>query len=116
MNQLRGILLRLRGIVEESDGNVPPPLTYCRQRRNRLIFPQPREALRRGNEIVHRQGPIELVTIVRLRICLRDQTESMGNQVLKSAIATMQTQVEEIDIDSDSDVPDLIDSQGNIVN
>ena len=54
--------------------------------------------------------------IVRLRICLRDQTESVDNQVLKSAIAITQTQVEEIDIDSDSDVPDLIDSQGNIVN
>ena len=54
--------------------------------------------------------------IARLQVCLRDQTESMGNQVLKYTIASMQTQVEEIDIDSDSDVPDLIDSQGNIVN
>ena len=81
-----------------------------------MIFPRPRETLRRDNEIVQKQGQIELVLIARLQICLRDQTESVGNQVLKSAIASTQTQVEEIDIDSDSDVPDLIDSQGNIVN
>ena len=81
-----------------------------------MIFPQPREALRRDNEIVQRQGQIGLVLIVRLRIRLRDQTESVDNQVLKSTIAATQTQVEEIDKDSDSDVPDLIDSQGNIVN
>ena len=81
-----------------------------------MIFPRPRETLRRDNKIVQRQGQIELVPIARLRICLRDQTESVGNQVLKSAITSTQTQVEEIDIDSDSDVPDLIDSQGNIVN
>ena len=81
-----------------------------------MIFPQPKETLRRDNEIVQRLGQIELVPIARLRIHLKDQTESIGNQVLKSAIAITQTQVEEIDIDSDSDVPDLIDSQGNIVN
>ena len=96
--------------------SIPPPPTYCRQRRIRLIFPRQRETLRRDNEKVQRQGQIELVLIARLRIHLRDQTESMENQVLKSAIATAQTQVEEIDIDSDSDVPDLIDSQGDIVN
>ena len=104
VDQLRGILLKLRGIVEEGDMSISPPLTYCRQRRNRLIFPQPREALRRDNKIVQRQGQIELVPIVRLRIRLRDQTGSVDNQV------------EEIDKDSDSDVPNLIDSQGNIVN
>ena len=54
--------------------------------------------------------------IVRLKIRLRDQTESMDNQVLESMIAVTQTQVEEIDTDSGSDVPNLIDSQGNIVN
>ena len=42
--------------------------------------------------------------IVRLRICSSDQTESVDNQV------------EEIDEVSDSDVPDLIDSQDNIEN
>ena len=81
VDQLRGILLKLRGIVEEGDVSVSPPPTYCRRRRNRLIFPQPREALRRDNEIVQRQGQIGLVLIVRLRIHLRDQTESMDNQV-----------------------------------
>ena len=116
VDQLRGILLRLRGIMEEGDVSVPPSPTYGRRRRNRLIFPQPREALRRDNEIVQRQGQIELVPIARLRICLRDQTEARDNQVLKSPIAITQTQVEDIDIDSDSDVPNLIDSQGNIVN
>ena len=70
----------------------------------------------RDNEIVQRQGQIELVPIVRFRICLRDQTESVDNQVLESTIAVTQTQVEEIDTDSDSEVPDLIDSQGNIIN
>ena len=39
INQLRGILHRLRRIVEESQLSTSPHLTYCRQRRNRLIFP-----------------------------------------------------------------------------
>ena len=116
MDQLRGILLRLRGIVEEGDVSISPPPTYCKRRRNRLIFPQPREVLRRNNEIVQKQGQIELVPIVRLRIHLRDQTESVDNQVLESVIAATQAQVEEIDTDSDSDMPNLIDCQGNIVN
>ena len=30
VDQLRGILLRLRGIVEEGNMSIPPPLTYCR--------------------------------------------------------------------------------------
>ena len=30
IDQLRGILLRLRGIVEEGDVSVSPPPTYCR--------------------------------------------------------------------------------------
>ena len=30
MDQLRGILLRLRRIVEEGEVSVSPPLTYCR--------------------------------------------------------------------------------------
>ena len=39
VDQLRGILHRLRRIVEEGDVNTSPYPTYCRQRRNRLIFP-----------------------------------------------------------------------------
>ena len=39
VDQLRGILHRLRRIVEGSDVNTSPYPTYCRQRRNRLIFP-----------------------------------------------------------------------------
>ena len=39
VDQLRGILHRLRRIVEGSDMNTSPYLTYCRRRRNRLIFP-----------------------------------------------------------------------------
>ena len=39
VDQLRRILHRLKGIVEESDMSISPHLTYCRQRRNRLIFP-----------------------------------------------------------------------------
>ena len=70
----------------------------------------------RDNKIVQRQGQIELVLIVRIRIRLRDQTEFVDNQVLESVIAATQTQVEEIDTDSDSEVPDLIDSQRNILN
>ena len=78
-----------------------------------MVFSRPREALRRDNEIVQRQGKIELVPIARLRICLRAQTESVDNKVLESTI--VETQVEEIGTDSDSNVPDLINSQGNIV-
>ena len=39
INQLRGILHRLRRIVEESQVSTSPHPTYCRQRRYRLIFP-----------------------------------------------------------------------------
>ena len=116
VDQLRGILHRLRRIVEESDVNTSPYPTYCRRRRNRLIFPRPEETLRGGNEIVPRQGQIELVLIARLRICLRDQSEPMDYEVLESVVEVMQTQVEETDTDSDSDIPDLIDSEGNIAN
>ena len=116
IDQLRGILHRLRRIVEGSDENTPPYLTYCRQRRNRLIFPRPREMLRGGDEIVPRQGQIELVLIARLRIHLRAQSKSVDCEVLESVVEVTQTQVEETDTDSDSDIPDLIDSQGNIAN
>ena len=116
IDQLRGIPFRLRGIVEEIDMSTSPLLTYCRQRRNRLIFPRPREVLKRNNEIVQRKGQIELVPIVRLRICLRAQSESVENHVLESVIEVTQTQVEETDTDSDSNVPDVIDSQGNKIN
>ena len=116
VDQLRGILLRLRGIVEEGDSGTSPLLTYCRQRRNRLIFPQPRKTIKGDNEIIPGQGQIELVPIVRFRIRLRAQSESADHQVLEPAVEVAQTQVEETDIDSDSEVPDLFDSQGNIVN
>ena len=116
VDQLRGILHRLRRIVEESDVNTSPYLTYCRWRRNRLIFPQPRETWRGGEEIVPRQGQIELVLIARLRIRLRAQSESVDYEVLESVVEVTQTQVEETDMDSDCDIPDLIDSQGNIAN
>ena len=81
-----------------------------------MIFPQPRETLRGGDEIVPRQGQIELVPIARLRICLRAQSESFDYEVLESVVEVTQTQVEETDTDSDSNIPDLIDSQGNIAN
>ena len=82
VDQLRGNLHRLRRIVEGSDVNTSPYQTYCRRRRNRLIFPRPREMLRGGDEIVPRQGQIELVLIARLRICLRAQSESVDCEVL----------------------------------
>ena len=81
-----------------------------------MIFPRPRETLRGGDEIVPRQGQIELVPIARLRIRLRDQSEPMDYEVLESVVEVTQTQVEETDMDSDSDIPDLIDSQGNVAN
>ena len=77
INQLRGILHRLIGIVEESQVGTSPHLTYCRRRRNRLIFPRPSKVLRGNNELVPREGQIELVLIARLRIHLRTQPESM---------------------------------------
>ena len=72
--------------------------------------------LRRNNELEQGEGQIELVPIARLRICLRTQPESMDCQVLEPVVEVSQTQIEEIDTGSDSDVPDLIDSEGNIVN
>ena len=86
INQLRGILHRLRRIVEESQVGTSPQLTYCRQRRNRLIFPQPSEVLRGNNELVQGEGQIELVPIARLRICIRAQPESVDCQVLEPVI------------------------------
>ena len=40
----------------------------------------------------------------------------MDCQVFEPVVEISQTQVEETDTGSDSDVPDLIDSEGNIVN
>ena len=116
INQLRGILHRLRRIVEESQVGTSPHPTYCRRRRNRLIFPQSSEVLMGNNELVQGEGQIELVPIARLRICLRTQPESVDCQVLEPVVEISQAQVEETDTGSDSNLPDLIDSEGNIVN
>ena len=107
-------------------GTSPHP-TYCRRRRNRLIFPQPSEVLRGNNELVQGEGQIELVPIARLRICLRTQPKSMDCRVLEPVVEISQTQVEETDtgtvfpsesirLGGDSDLPGLVDSEGNIVN
>ena len=40
----------------------------------------------------------------------------MDYEVLESVVEVTQTQVEETDTDSGSDIPDLIDSQRNIAN
>ena len=115
VNQLRGILHRLRGVVEDSQCATSPHPTYCRRIRNRLIFPRPSEAFRGNNKLVSREGQIELVPVARLRIHLRTQPESVDCQVLEPVVEILQTQVEETDTDSDSDIPDLIDSEGNTV-
>ena len=116
INQLRGILHRLRRIMEERQVSTSPHPTYCRQRRNRLILPRPCKVLRGNNKLVQGEGQIELVPIARLRIHLRTQPESVDCQVLEPVVEILQTQVEEMDTGSDSDLPDLIDSEGNIVN
>ena len=72
--------------------------------------------LRGNNELVQGEGQIELVPIARLRIHLRTQSKSVDCQVLEPVVEISQTQVEETDTGSDSDVPNLIDSKGNIVN
>ena len=72
--------------------------------------------LRGNNGLVQGEGQIELVPIARLRISLTTQSESVDCQVLEPVVEVSQTQVEETDTGSDSDVPDLIDSEGNIVN
>ena len=72
--------------------------------------------LRGNNKLVQGEGQIELISIARLRIHLRTQPESMDCQVLEPVIEIWQTQVEETDIGSDSELPDLIDSEGNVVN
>ena len=46
VDQLRGILHRLRRIVEESGVSTSPYLTYCRRRRNRLIFPPTKRSVK----------------------------------------------------------------------
>ena len=102
--------------MEESQLGTSPHLTYCRQRKNRWIFARPSKVLRGNSELVQGEGQIELVPIARLRIRLRTQPESIDCQVLEPVVEISQTQVEETDIGSDSDLPDLIDSEGNIVN
>ena len=72
--------------------------------------------LRGNNKLVQGEGQIELVPIARLRICLRTQPKSVDCQVLEPVVEISQIQVEETDTGSDSDLPDLIDSEGNIVN
>ena len=72
--------------------------------------------LRGNNKLVQGEGQIELVPIARLKIHLRTQHESMDCQVLESVVEISQTQVEETDTGSDSNLPDQIDSEGNIVN
>ena len=72
--------------------------------------------LRGNNKLEQGEGRIELVPIARLRMGLRTQPKSMDCQVLEPVVEVSQTQVEETDTGSDSDVPDLIDSEGNIVN
>ena len=116
INQLRGILHRLTGVVEESQLGTSPHPTYCRRRRNRWIFPRPSKVLRGNSELVQGEGQIELVPIARLRFRLRTQPEFIDCQVLEPVVEISQAQVEETDIGSDSDLPDLIDSEGNIVN
>ena len=66
--------------------------------------------LRGNNELIQGEGQIELVPITRLRIRLRTEPESVDCQVLESVVEISQT-----DTGSDSDLPDLIDSEGNIV-
>ena len=81
-----------------------------------MIFPGPSEALRGNNKLVPREGQIELVPIARLRICLRTQPVFIDCQVLEPVVEISQTQVEETDTGSDTDLPYLIDSERNIVN
>ena len=50
--------------------------------------------LRGGDEIVPRQGQIELVLIARLRIRLRAQSKSIDCEVLESVVEVTQAQVE----------------------
>ena len=59
INQLRGILHRLRRVVEESQVGTSPHPTYCRRRKNRLIFPRLSKVLRGNNELVQGEGQIE---------------------------------------------------------
>ena len=91
INQLRGILHRLRRIVEESQVGTSPHPTYCRRRRNSLISPQPSKMLRGNSELVQGEGQIELVPIARLRIRLRTQPESVDCQVLEPVVEISQT-------------------------
>ena len=58
-----------------------PHLTYCRRRRNRLIFPQPSEVLRAYHELVQGEVQIELV-----QIDLRTRPESVDCQVLEPVV------------------------------
>ena len=56
-----------------------------------------------------------LVPIARLRVHLRTQPEPVDCQVLQPVVEVSQVCIRETDTDTVSDVPDLIDHQGNIV-
>ena len=79
--QLQGILNRLGGLLEDTSSEPEMPNTYCRCRQYRLEFP--RETI--AEDIVGNEGQFHSV---RVRVYRR---------VLP----------EEVELDSDSDVPDL---------
>ena len=116
INQLKGILDRLSSIVEEGKTGTSPHLTYCKQRRNRLVSPQSNGISKGNSAVVQEDRQVVLVPVGRFRVHLQTRLEVVDCQVLESVVEILQEQVEVTDTDSDSDLPDLIDHEGNIVN
>ena len=80
--QLQGILDRLGGLLEDTSSEPEMPNTYCRHRQYRLEFP--RETI--AEDTAGKEGQFHLV---RVRVYQRVVPE-------------------EVQSDSDSDIPDLV--------
>ena len=79
--QLQGILNRLGGLLEDTSREPETHNTYCRRRQYRLEFP--RETI--SEDTVGSEGQVHLVRVKVYRRVLS----------------------EEVELDSDSDIPDL---------
>ena len=113
LDQLKAILFSLSRIVEGDQMDTPLHLTFCRQRGNRLVFPQLSRVRQGSSAATQEERQVVLVPIAKIRVHLQTQPKSVDCQVLE---LISQIHISEIDNDGGSDLPDLIDHKGNIVN
>ena len=107
IDQLKGILTQLNRVLEEGSNGVPLLPTYSRAWNLRILFPR-EEEIRASSLIEPDSGETVVTTIARVRVQARCDCTEIGSLPVVG-------ENEYLEPDSDSDVPDLIDSEGNIV-